>query len=126
MIQLIVKYLLFSLLVSILFVSCLQNNEEQLYPKSNSSCDTINVSFSETINPIIETYCINCHKGSTAGGNIDLSGYPNVKVQADNGFLVGTIKHQTGYSPMPKGGNKLSDCKINQIEVWIKNGALNN
>jgi hypothetical protein len=31
-----------------------------------------------------------------------------------------------GYSAMPKGGNKLADCQITQVQKWIQAGALNN
>jgi len=39
--------------------------------------------------------------------------------------LMKSLDH-TGYYPMPKGGNKLSDCEINQVKNWINAGALNN
>jgi len=40
--------------------------------------------------------------------------------------LMGTIKHESGWSPMPKNGNKLSDCKIQKIDRWILDGTPNN
>jgi len=111
---------------SFFLFGCYNNSEEYLYPKINNNCDTTNVTYSGTISTIISENCLSCHQGSSASGNIDLSNYANVKVQADNGKLLGTIKQLSGYSPMPKGSSKLSDCKINQIEIWIRNGALNN
>ena len=38
--------------------------------------------------------------------------------------FLNAVKH-TGLYPMPKGGNKLSDCKIKQIEKWIDNNYPN-
>jgi hypothetical protein len=48
-----------------------------------------------------------------------------VKVVADNGRLMGSIKQLTGYSAMPVGG-KLADCEITQIQKWVNAGKLNN
>jgi mono/diheme cytochrome c family protein len=52
--------------------------------------------------------------------------YTAVKTQVTNGKLLGSVKHAAGYSPMPQGGNKLSDCQITQITNWINAAAPNN
>ena len=39
---------------------------------------------------------------------------------------MGTINHASGFSRMPKGGGKLTDCEISQLQKWIDNGILNN
>lgn len=109
-----------------LFYGCYDNSEEYLYPNINTNCDTINVTYSSTISTIISENCLNCHQGSSAGGGIDLSNYANVKIQADNGKFLGTVQQLSGYSAMPKGAAKLSDCKINQIKIWINQGTQNN
>lgn len=54
-----------------------------------------------------------------------LEGHTNLQKVAVNGRLYAAISH-TGPSPMPKGGNKLSDCDIQLIKSWIDNGILNN
>ena len=33
--------------------------------------------------------------------------------------LVGVITHAAGFDPMPKNGNKLSDCSIAKISKWV-------
>jgi hypothetical protein len=45
---------------------------------------------------------------------------------AQSGKLLGTINHAAGFSPMPKGGAKLSSCRIATIKKWIDAGMLNN
>jgi hypothetical protein len=45
---------------------------------------------------------------------------------AQNGKLYGAVNHSPGYSPMPKGGTKLSACNISKIKAWIDGGSLNN
>lgn len=92
----------------------------------DSGCDTTNVTFSGNVFPIVETYCLNCHNGTSPGGGIYLRNYNDLVVVANNGKLMGSIRHDQGYSPMPKNGNKLSDCQIATFNIWIKNGTPNN
>jgi hypothetical protein len=86
-------------------------------------CDTASVTFSGTINPIIQNSCIGCH-GS--GSTTDLSSYSNVLVQVNNGKLDCAVNHSGGCQPMPQNGPKLSLCKLKQIKIWIDAGAPNN
>jgi len=88
------------------------------------ACDPYNYTFSAVIYPIIQQSCTGCHSGSQPSGNIWLENYDDIYLYALNGKLLGTIKHQAGYSAMPPGV-QLDDCRINQIESWINNGAPN-
>jgi hypothetical protein len=90
------------------------------------SCDTSLYTFAAAIKPLLDNKCVGCHNPSSAGGNIDLSTYNSIKVVAMNGKLYGSVTQQPGYSPMPKGAAKLSDCEITQVQKWIAAGALNN
>jgi hypothetical protein len=92
----------------------------------SNTCDTTNITFNGIILPLVQGTCMGCHSGTNPSGQIDLSNYQNIALQAYNGKLLGTLNRETGYSPMPKGGNKLPDCQIDQIRIWIQNGALNN
>ncbi|HAN38476.1 MAG TPA: hypothetical protein DCQ29_06195 [Chitinophagaceae bacterium] len=93
-----------------------------------TACDTTSFTFSGAVNTILTNNCIGCHNAATAptSGGVNLSTYAGVRVVALNGKLLGSIEHRSGFSPMPKGGNKLSDCNIIQIRKWINAGALNN
>ena len=89
----------------------------------------MDVSYSFTIKPVLQSNCYTCHSNANASGfgaNIRLEDYNDVKAVSDDGRLLGSIRHESGYSPMPKGGSKLSDCTILQIEIWIENGSQNN
>ncbi len=90
------------------------------------SCDTTNISYAMHIKPTIENNCTGCHSGSSPAGGISISNYNELKAIASNGSLIGTIEHKSGYSPMPKGMTKLSDCQIKQINIWINDGMQNN
>ncbi len=92
----------------------------------NNACDSTQFKYSANVSVIINASCTGCHSGAIPSGNIDLSNYNAVKVQALNGRLVGAVTHAVGYSPMPQSANKLSDCQITQITKWVTAGALNN
>lgn len=89
-------------------------------------CETTNVSFAATVNPIIVTHCQGCHSGGSPSGGIDLTTHGGVSGVANNGRLVGAITWAQGYVNMPQGGNQLPDCEIAQIESWVDAGAPNN
>jgi len=127
------KKLFLPFLIVMGLVSCKWENEEELYPKdtgTGTNCDgSSEVTFSGTVQPIINGRCISCHSDGNAansGGGVKLDTYANVKIRADNGSLAGAINHASGYAQMPQGGAKLSDCQISLIEQWIEEGTLNN
>ena len=103
--------------------ACYYDNEEELYPVL---CDTTNVTYANVIVPIIEINCNVCHSQILQSGGIVTEDYNSLVSLVDNGRLLGAINHDPGYSPMPKDGNKLSDCMIRQIKTWIAEGAPNN
>lgn len=107
------------------FNACYYDNVEDLYPTAGD-CDTANVSYSGDVWPIINTNCTGCHSGAAASGNVRLENYSQIKIAADNGSLLAVIKHENGWSPMPKGGAQLSDCNISTIEEWINQGTPEN
>ena len=80
-------------------------------------CDTSNVTYTGTIAPIIQTFCLGCHSGATPANGLTLEGYDAVKTATGN-RLMGAIQHQAGYFPMPPGGS-LSSCKIHEFQIWI-------
>ena len=92
----------------------------------NSGCNTDNATYSQTVVPILQAWCYSCHSGSSPSGSIRLDSYSSVKLKVDDGKLVGSIRHDSGYLPMPDGGGKLPNCEISQIEKWVADGAPNN
>lgn len=105
--------------------SCYYDNVEDLYP-SSSGCNTTNVTYSNSVLPVIDTYCISCHNDALANGNVSFSSYEKIAAVATSGKLLGVIRHDSGYPPMPQGADKLPDCTIMQIEAWVNAGAPNN
>lgn len=105
---------------------CYYDVEEELYPPDSTACDLTNITFSGTIEPLIVAECAaTCHSNAVMNGNISLEGYQNIKEQAENGNLMGAVRHDPGFSPMPQGGSKLPQCQIESIQKWIDNGTPN-
>jgi hypothetical protein len=92
----------------------------------NCACYSTKFTYSAVVEPLLKSYCVGCHNSSSLGGGIDLSNYNSVKTVAGGGKLYGSISHATGFSPMPRGGSKLSDCQLKQVDKWIKAGSPNN
>jgi hypothetical protein len=90
------------------------------------ACDTTSeMSFATNIRPVIENFCKGCHSGASPNGGISLTSYSEVAVIAASGKLTGTIKGLTGNVPMPPSG-PLSDCIIEQVDLWVQNGYPDN
>lgn len=87
--------------------------------------DTVNITYTISVKPIIDNKCVGCHSGTSPQGGINLAGFNAIKTQVDNGKLWGSVNHSSGFSPMPVGGT-LSTCELTQIHKWITMGAPNN
>ncbi len=90
------------------------------------SCDTLAVSFSKDVFPVMKNYCTVCHSGNTPQGNLSLNNYNEVKNVSTTGLLICVINWNTSCVKMPKGGQKLDACLISKIEAWIHQGTQNN
>jgi hypothetical protein len=118
--------LLFIIIASWGVSGCRYNSEEQLFGVKGP-CDTTNVTYSVTINGILSANtCLACHVGPAPAGNFALTSYADVKNKVSDGTLWGAINHLPGFSPMPQGGNKLTQCEIDKIKTWIEAGAPQN
>jgi hypothetical protein len=113
-------------IIILLLSSCYYDNEEELYPASNSTCDTSIVTYANKIAPILQQNCTNCHSGAAPSGNIDLTTYANVFAYAQDGSLYGSVSFNPNYKSMPQGAPKMSDCNIAAIRIWVDAGAPNN
>lgn len=101
-------------------------NQGAIFNTCDAGCELEQVTFSQTIGPIISASCQGCHSGASPQGGLSLVGYDQIAAIALNGDLSGVVNHTAGYVPMPYNQPKLDDCSIAQIEAWISEGALNN
>lgn len=107
--------------------SCTYHNEEELYGnKEIDPCDTITVTYTLDVQPVLQANCYSCHNQSFASGGINLDGFNQTKSVAHSGRLVGAINHSPGFSPMPKSGGKLASCDITKIGRWVEAGMPQN
>lgn len=115
-------------LIAVLFIlvvltpACSSDNEDEVAP----DCDLENVTYSETIAPIMATSCNSCHSGASPSAGIITANYDGLSAIALSGQLVGVINHQQGFSPMPPGQPQLGECLRKQIAAWVNDGAPEN
>lgn len=84
-------------------------------------CASKSISYAVDIKPVMEQFCTKCHNTNEKAGYNFLQ-LESVKKAADNGHLLGTIKQQEGFAPMPPRSAKLDQAVIDKIECWIYNG----
>ena len=94
---------------------------------NEGECDLDNVTFSQTVFPILQNNaCVGCHSGTAPSGGVLLNDYNAVVAAANSGILMGAIRHLSGFAPMPPSGTQISQCHIEQIQTWIDDGTPNN
>ena len=77
------------------------------------------VTYTENVQPIFETYCMNCHLGDNARGGLSLNTFAQA---VDKAELVNDRMNDQ-FEPMPQGG--LLDQEIRDvIQNWIDGGLL--
>jgi len=85
-------------------------------------CDTVNVTYTAFIQPLMAGYCQGCHGNNNPGGGIQLTSYAQVKSSAQSGKLYGSIAQEAGYIAMPQNGLQLSGCQTSKVKAWITTG----
>jgi len=114
-----------------LFFSCTKDNVEESIVNnpapSNLTCAERAVTFAVNIQPYITQTCATpgCHNQSTAGG-VRLDSYALIASEAKKSRFINVLKHNLGFSPMPKGKPKASADQIAEIECWIADNTPNN
>jgi hypothetical protein len=118
------KIIKMMLIGAVVFTSCYYDNEADLYP--TTSCQTSNMSYQSNIAPILERNCYVCHSAASNTADITLEGYDKLIGFVTSGRLLGAIRREAGYAPMPQNASMLIECDIAKIEQWIADGAPNN
>lgn len=87
-------------------------------------CDTVDVTFSGDIAPIVQNSCQGCHNGNFAQGGVTLENYDDINALVIFNSLPEIIGGDGEEALMPPN-NPLSDCQVRMFEIWIENGAPN-
>jgi len=116
----------FAMLIIEMVSSCTYDKSDEPQPEV---CDSLNVSYSTDIMPIIMLNCaisFACHvKGGSAPGDFMI--YADLKAKADNGTLKNRVVVLKDMPPIYSNGpTSLADSSIQKIDCWIKDGAPQN
>lgn len=97
--------------------------------ENDEDCSGANMSYSMDIKPILQNNgCMTsgCHGGSAMSNLLFMDSYESLKIYIDANRLMGALRHQNGFSAMPKQGEKISNCELLKMDSWIAQGAQNN
>lgn len=122
-----IRLSLLSIVLVLSLSSCYYDKGDKLYPDA-AICDTINMNYTSSIKPILQTNCIDkgCHTTSANFGGVVLENYLGAKASVTGDKLINALKYISGGAKnMPPTG-KLSDCEINKVEAWIRRGTPEN
>ncbi|MCS7074104.1 MAG: hypothetical protein NZ108_06530 [Bacteroidia bacterium] len=103
-------------------------------PPLPPSCDTINVTYTATIKPILQQNCYECHSSTATNpqrpGYLFFDNFNELKTialaQSPASNLRDRINHRGIQPYMPFQRTKLDPCTIRKIEIWIEAGCPNN
>jgi hypothetical protein len=120
------SFLRISIFITLAFLvfRCENQNKEDLFGKQE--CDSLDVSYSKTIEPILMNNCYECHASSIATAGIILDSYDELILRVNSGRFPGAVNHRDGFTPMPKDRDQLPDCDLAKINNWLNEGAKNN
>ncbi len=93
----------------------------------SDSCSLKNVTYMSVVKGIFDNYCIKCHGNTTMSKGFNFQGFDNLKLwfSLDSLRILHAIRHEKGL-PMPLGQNKIPECRIRQIETWLREGLKEN
>ncbi|MEI6898882.1 MAG: hypothetical protein WCL00_03310 [Bacteroidota bacterium] len=117
--------LIYPTLLCLFLLSCKHspNSDSIVPPPPPPDCDSVNVTYTGTIQPILAQNCYACHAGTPPSSGFSLESYDSVKHYASIGHLMDRIRQDSIilYPPMPQPpASKLSSCQIAQFNNWIK------
>lgn len=90
-----------------------------------TTCDTLSVSYRNNVQPIFNQ-CTGCHGPITNYSGLRLDNYQGARDALNTGRLLGALRWENGFIKMPLDLPQLVGCDIKKIEIWIKNGAMDN
>ena len=119
-----IKYkFIFLALLSLAIFSCGDDEEEM--EEMEETCETENLTYTNDISIIMNSTCAAntaCHVAD-ATATFSLANFADVTTAVSFGSISGAINQLDGFSPMPRGGDKLDDCTIAMIDQWLDDGA---
>jgi mono/diheme cytochrome c family protein len=95
--------------------------DEEPVPE-NEDPIVVDATYTDDAAAILNSNCAfsGCHNSGASIGSLE--GYTDAKAFAGFGKMIPAVKHESGVSPMPKNGTKLSDDDIATLEKWVADG----
>lgn len=87
-------------------------------PTKTTCIDTVNISYSNQIQPILNANCVRCHDAATSQ---NFTSYKTTKPFAEAGILEGCITGKPDFLLMPPA-QKMDSCDIKAIQAWVHQG----
>lgn len=106
-----------------------------LVAKESNPTSSGGVHYFDEIQPLLESKCYDCHKGSKIKGELRLDtreaalkggeydGPAIAPGKVEDSSLIWRIRHDAGEDIMPPKGDPLSEDEIALLETWIREGA---
>ena len=101
------------------FAACSSDDDDD-----GPDCDITNVTYDNSIESMISASgCTEsgCHNSGSMNGS--LASYDDAVFFVGFGRILGALRHESGFSPMPKVGDKWDDCMVDKLEAWINDGT---
>jgi len=110
------------IMMGMFFIACGDGDDPDPEPEPQV-CETTGMTYTSNIKALIDASCATagCHVPGTA--TFPMDSWDGVVAAVSFGRISGAINHTMGFSPMPKGGSKLDQCSIDQIDAWLDDGA---
>jgi len=123
-----------SILAAIFFLARCTSDQTPSVSSAPPISDTVIISYSQDIVPIIQTYCLGvngqlCHVPNTNQGSVgDFTTYEGLKTEVDNGMIAARVFQSNGGMPpsYSNGPTSLIDSDLQKFELWVDQGAPNN
>ena len=119
------SFLLILCAAVVVVISCGEKEDDGM--NNPGACVTDNLTYDDWAQDFIDGNCATsgCHDANAASSAVPYSmhTYEAAKNAVDAGRIIGAIKREPGFNPMPKGEAMLSDCDISKMEAWIADGA---
>ena len=64
-----------------------------------------------------------CHSMDASPDVQSLASYQDVIAFNNSDRIIASLKHESGFEPMPRGGNKWTNEEVNILIEWFDNGA---
>jgi hypothetical protein len=119
-------FFIFHFSLSLCFLSC---KNEQVTPMLAKNCDTVNLTYTNSMQAIISAQCgssnSSCHSGGRNGSGYDYTTYSGIYSNYQKGLLYsglfGSLKNMP-QTPQP-GWSDSGACMLEKFKAWMNKGC---